>query len=258
MPELPDLQVISQNLDEIYSNRRLLDIFLAEKAKTNMTSVDYKQLLVGQKVLKIRRIGKEIEIEFENNHNLVLHLMREGKFFKTDEGIKNIILKLEFEGNNILIMNDFMGQARVLLDPENSNVPDPFSKQFTEDYLRQKLGQKKRTTIKSFLINQEMVLGIGNAYADEILWETRLSPATKCGDIPDEIIKVLYKNIISVLESAIIKIKDISPDIISGEIRSFMNVHNKEKKETPTGHQILVEKISGKITYYTDEQVLYK
>ena len=217
MPELPDLQVIGQNLDEIYSNRRLLDIFLAEKAKTNMTSVDYKQLLVGQKVLKIRRIGKEIEIEFENNHNLVLHLMREGKFFKTDEGIKNIILKLEFEGNNILIMNDFMGQARVLLDPENSNVPDPFSKQFTEDYLRQKLGQKKRTTIKSFLINQEMVLGIGNAYADEILWETRLSPATKCGDIPDEIIKVLYKNIISVLQHFI-----IIPVCVTSSFTSFI------------------------------------
>jgi len=107
------------------------------------------------------------------------------------------------------------------------------------------------------LINQDNILGIGNAYADEILWETRLSPATKCGDIPDSIVSALYKNIIAVLETAVNKIKEIEPNIISGEIRSFMNVHNKDKKLSPTGYEILTDKVGGKITYFTEEQILY-
>lgn len=258
MPELPDLQVIAQNLDKIYSNKRLLNIKLADKAKMNVEPEEFNQLLVGKKVSNISRFGKEIKILFENDHTLSLHLMREGKFFKTDKDIKNIILKLEFEEDRILVMSDFMGQAKVSLDSKVSDVPDPFSEQFTEEYLKQRLAGKKRTAIKAFLINQDNILGIGNAYADEILWETRLSPATKCGDIPDSIVDVLYKNINAVLETAVNKIKEIEPNILSGEIRSFMNVHNKDKKLSPTGYEILTDKVGGKITYFTEEQILYK
>lgn len=258
MPELPDLQVIAQNLDKIYSNKRLLNIKLADKAKINVEPEEYNYLLAGKKISNISRFGKEIKILFENDHALFLHLMREGKFFKTDKDIKNIIIKLEFEEDRILVMSDFMGQAKVSLDSEASDVPDPFSELFTEEYLKQRLAIKKRTTIKTFLINQDNILGIGNAYADEILWETRLSPVTKCGDIPDSVVYILYNNIIVVLEKAIDKIREIEPNIISGEIRSFMNVHNKDRKLSPTGYEILTDKIGGKTTYFTEEQILYK
>lgn len=258
MPELPDLQVISQNLDRLYADSYLLNIFLADKAKTNVETEKYNQLLVGEKVKSISRFGKEIKIVFENEHTLFLHLMREGKLFVTNEKIKNVILKLEFEGDKVLIMNDFMGQAKVSLDPDVTDVPDPFSEQFTEEYLKRRIAEKKRSTIKAFLIDQGNILGIGNAYADEILWETRLSPATKCGAIPDSVINDLYKNIILVLKTAVNMIKEIEPDIISGEIRSFLNVHGKDNKLSPTGHEILTTKVGGKTTYFTDEQKLYE
>lgn len=258
MPELSDLQVIAKNLDKIYANSCLINIYLSDKAKTNVEIRKYNQLLIGQKVKHVSRFGKEIKIAFANEHTLFLHLMREGKLFKTDDEIKNIILKLEFEGDKILVMNDFMGQAKVFLDPDIPNVPDPFSEEFTEEYLKQRIAEKKRTMIKAFLINQDNILGIGNAYADEILWETRLSPATKCGNIPDNVISELHKNIITVLETAIKKIEEIELDIISGEIRSFMNVHNKDKKLSPTGYEILTGKFAGKTTYYTEEQILYE
>ena len=150
MPELPDLHVIAQNLDKIYSNKCLLNIKLADKAKINVEPEEYNHLLVGKKVSNISRFGKEIKILFENDHTLFLHLMREGKFFKTDEDVKNIILKLEFEEDRILVMSDFMGQAKVSLDSEVSDVPDPFSEQFTEKYLRQRLAGKNVQQLKRF------------------------------------------------------------------------------------------------------------
>lgn len=257
MPELPDLEVIACNLDKIYFNSCLLNVHLATKAKTNVEAAKFNQLLIGARVKSITRFGKEIKISFENDHNLFLHLMREGKLSITDAEVKNVILKLEFEDNKVLVMSDFMWQAKVLLDPVLPNVPDPFSNRFTKEYLKQQLIAKKRVTIKAFLVDQTNILGIGNAYADEILWETRLSPATKCGNIPDNIIDILYKNIQFVLASAIEKIKEVEPDIISGEIRNFMNVHDKSKAVSPTGYKILTDKIGGKATYYTDEQILY-
>lgn len=258
MPELPDLHVISKNLEQIYSECCLTNIYLANKTKINATIEEYNQALIGEKVKSISRVGKEIQITFGNGHYLVLHLMREGKLFNTDEDVKSVILKLVFENDKVLVMNDFMGQAKALLDPGFSDVPDPFSKEFTIEYLKQRLAAKKRTAIKAFLIDQANILGIGNAYADEILWETRLSPVTKCGNIPDNVIDELYKNIGLVLEFAIEKIREIEPDIISGEIRSFMNVHNKNKRLTPTGYEILTDKVGGKTTYYSKEQVLYE
>ncbi len=257
MPELPDLQVIALNLDKIYSDCCLSNIYIANKAKTNVEPAKYNQLL-GKKVKNISRFGKEIKIVFEENYTLFLHLMREGKLYKTDAEVKNIILKLEFAEGKILVMSDFMGQAKVLLDPELSDVPDPFSEQFTREYLKQRLAIKKRVAIKSFLIDQANILGIGNAYADEILWQSRLSPNTKCGNIPDSVIDILYDNICSVLTVAVEKIKEIEPDIISGEIRSFMSVHDKNKETSPTGYKILTGKVGGKITYYTDEQIMYE
>jgi len=150
MPELPDLHVIAQNLDKLYSNKCLLKINLADKAKTNAKLEEYNKLLVGKKVSNISRFGKEIKISFENEHTLFLHLMREGKFYKTDEDVKNIILKLEFEEDRILVMSDFMGQAKVSLDSEVSDVPDPFSEQFTEKYLKQRLAEKNVQQLKRF------------------------------------------------------------------------------------------------------------
>ncbi len=257
MPELPDLQVIAENLKKIYSNSCLEDIYLADSAKVNADITAYNVALVGKKVETIFRFGKEIGIVFEGGHSLYLHLMREGKFFKSDVDVKSVVLKLRFSDGKMLVMNDFMKQARVFLDPELTDVPDPLDGQFTIEYLKKRLLEKNRTAIKAFLIDQDNILGIGNAYADEILWETKLAPASKCGNIPENVTIHLYENIRLVLENSVQKIKEIDPSIISGEIRSFLNVHNKDKKLSPTGYEILTNKIGGKITYFTEEQILY-
>jgi len=107
------------------------------------------------------------------------------------------------------------------------------------------------------LIDQSVVKGIGNAYADEILWAARISPHSMTGRIPGNKLIELFNAIGMVLHDAVASIKRISPDIISGEERSFLKVHNKAVKETDTGYPIIVDRVVSKITYYTKEQVLY-
>jgi len=124
-------------------------------------------------------------------------------------------------------------------------------------FLKEKLF-KKKTTIKAFLLDQKNIRGIGNAYADEILWESKIHPESKCNKIPHDRIKALAKDIKSVLKDAEKQILKLSPEIISGEERSFLKIHNSKKKESPTGKKIHNKMVNSRITYYTDEQKLYQ
>ena len=107
-------------------------------------------------------------------------------------------------------------------------------------------------------MDQKLIRGIGNAYADEILWSAGISPLSISNKIPDAKIKSLAKSIKSVLQKAEKQIKKEDPDIINGEIRDFLIIHNADKKTSPKGGQIHSEMVNSRITYYADEQELYK
>ena len=124
-------------------------------------------------------------------------------------------------------------------------------------YLEQKFA-KTKTPVKTVLMDQKVVRGIGNAYADEILWHARLSPFSPSNKIPDDKVKELAKSIKEVLEDAEKQILKANPDIISGEVRDFMIVHQPRKKETPNGVPINQKELSSRKTYYTDEQELFE
>ena len=132
-----------------------------------------------------------------------------------------------------------------------------YQKKLIFDFLKEKLS-KKRTNIKTFLLDQKNIRGIGNAYADEILWEAGIAPLSVCNKIPDAKIKELSKTIKSVLGDAIKQIKKTHPNIISGEVRDFLKIHNSKKKESPTGGKILNTTINSRITYYSEEQELFE
>ena len=107
-------------------------------------------------------------------------------------------------------------------------------------------------------MNQDIIRGIGNAYADEILWEAGISPFSKSNKIPPGKIKDLAKAIHSVLHNAEKQILKKEPGLISGEVRDFLLIHNSKKKESPTGGKILTKMAGGRKTFYTDEQVLFE
>ena len=107
-------------------------------------------------------------------------------------------------------------------------------------------------------MDQHVIRGIGNAYADEILWDAGISPFSAGNKIPPEKIKTLVKSIKKVLKDAEKKIKKTHPNLISGEIRDFLVLHHSKLKKSPTGAIIETGEINKRKTYYTNEQVLYK
>ncbi|MCF0054642.1 DNA-formamidopyrimidine glycosylase family protein [Dyadobacter sp. CY356] len=258
MPELSDLQVYSKNLVKKLKGKELEKIVIVEKSKIEATEKEFNTALSGKHLKDVYRVGKELYFDFGKDALVSMHLMLNGKLIQDDkeERPKHTIAAFIFKDGNQLAMTDFQKIAKITLNPEPNDVVDALSDELTAVWLEGKL-QKSRAIIKSFIIDQKMIGGIGNAYADEILWEAKISPKSISSKIPKEAVARLAKAIKDVLINAEKEILKSNPDIISGEIRDFMAVHNSKRKTSPTGAEIINEKIGGKSTYYTDEQELY-
>lgn len=258
MPELPDLDVFAINLNKRLAGKKLERIDVKNNSKLNVSVSKLKKAIEGSKLKKVYREGKELHFEFSNGNILGMHLMLKGRldWFESKNEKGNTIVEMHFEDIG-LVLTDYQGIANIALNPEIKDSPDAFSDKVNYSFLKEKLS-KKRTIIKTFLLDQNVIRGIGNAYADEILEESKIHPESKCDKIPDEAIKALAKDIKSVLKDAEKQILKINPGIISGEERSFLKIHNSKKKESPGGAKIHSKKVKSRITYYTDEQVLYE
>jgi formamidopyrimidine-DNA glycosylase len=259
MPELPDLQVFSHNLNKTLSGKTVKEVKVPESKKLNVSVKELKSVLEDQKVKEIFREGKELYFKFSKGDILAMHLMLHGKLylFNGSNEHKYTILELIFSDDTGLALTDFQGQATPSLNPVMKDAKDALSDEADADYLKERMS-KTRTAIKNLLLDQHVIRGIGNAYADEILWDAKISPMSASNKIPPQKIKDLSRSIKKVLKDAEKQIIKTHPDIISGEVRDFLNIHNSRKKHSPTGAAIHFTTANSRKTYYTDEQELYK
>jgi formamidopyrimidine-DNA glycosylase len=182
MPELPDLQVFSRNLTKALKGKKLEKIDIKVIQKLNVTEKALKDTLESHKISGVIRVGKELHFEFENKHVLGLHLMLHGQLFfynKTNEN-KFTILEMLFDDGTGLALTDFQKAATPTLDPADNSTPDALN--FEDTYLEAKLAGTK-TPVKTVLMDQHILRGIGNAYADEILYDAKLSPFSASNQI---------------------------------------------------------------------------
>jgi len=262
MPELPDLEVFKDNIFKRLTSKRLTRLVIFS-SKITTPQVVLESELLGRELQSITRYGKELLFDFADKRIISAHLMLNGKIsIVNNNATKNVIpqkvFALMFENESVVFHDTGNIGTVIKYKPFVGNAPDALGSNFTSEYFLNIARKNLLTNIKAFIIDQKIVKGIGNAYADEILWTARVSPKSITGKIPEEVMIKLYNAIGTVLQDAVVSIKAISPDIISGEERSFLKVHTKFKKQTDTGFPIFVEMIATKKTYFTDEQVVYK
>lgn len=262
MPELPDLQIFAKNLRKRILDKPVASAEVFNKLKINVLADAFIETLSGSSVVEIARDGKELQFKLSNGSSFNVHLMLNGRFnicaAEELHKINSKIIALRFEDGQVLTVSDYQGLCKVTLNAKPSNVPDALSNEFTFEYFCRLINKNAKKNIKAFLIDQKIVRGIGNAYADEILWKADISPESDCGKIPVEYLRALYDAVSFVLNDAIGNIERIAPDIISGEERSFLRVHNSKKKFTDDGDKIIVKEIVSKKTYFTEKQKLFK
>jgi formamidopyrimidine-DNA glycosylase len=261
MPELPDLQVFSMNLKKHILNKPIVSAAVHNSRKMNVLSDVFANGLINSHIVDIERVGKELYFHLSNGNVFSVHLMLNGQFKLSDAekvgSIQHKIISIVFQDNSALSVSDYQSLCKVTFNPKKSSVPDALSEKFDYAYFAGVAGRNSRMNVKAFLIDQKILKGIGNAYADEILWKADISPESVVGRIPEEALSGLFAAIGDVLRDAIDNILKIAPDIISGEERGFLKVHNPRKKATEEGDPILVKEIATKRTYYTKKQRLF-
>jgi formamidopyrimidine-DNA glycosylase len=257
MPELPDLEVFAANLEKRFKNKTLERVKVIVHKKLNVTEKELREALEGHKLMGVLRAGKTLQLRFGGGHVLGLHLMLHGRLVPVAEApVKHQILQFVFSGGDAFALTDFQKQATPTLNPPENTVPDALSAEFDISYFK-KVAAKKQTTIKQVMMDQKVVRGIGNAYADEILWKARISPMSVASKIPESRLKDLHQAIDEVLRKEIMNLTKALPEVYDTEIRDFLVIHGAKITESPTGHAVKVETIDGRKAYYTDEQELF-
>ncbi|MET3979746.1 formamidopyrimidine-DNA glycosylase [Mucilaginibacter sp. UYP25] len=255
MAELPDLTVFANILSRKFKGLVLDQLDITEPRKLNVSGQKLRSALEGRELTGVSRVGKTLHFDFAGQV-LGVHLMLRGELvdLKSGETPRFQILAFHFVGGDGFAVIDLQKQATPTFDPKPVETPDALN--LAQDYFTALLA-KKRTVIKTLLMDQKVMRGIGNSYADEILYGAGVSPFSIAKEIPPKAVTKIFISIRSVLEKAIKDISEANGDELSGELKDFMLVHSPKLKITAKGEPIKTEKIGGRTTYYTDAQQLF-
>ncbi|MFH1094564.1 MAG: bifunctional DNA-formamidopyrimidine glycosylase/DNA-(apurinic or apyrimidinic site) lyase [Candidatus Omnitrophota bacterium] len=213
MPELPEVETIKSDLEKVILNKKIMDIVIHRASVVKEPGLKkFKALLLNSHCRKIIRRGKLLAIEIETAKKevyfLSVHLRMTGQLvYGADDPKSRVSFKLS--NGFYLCYNDqrTLGELRIVKDIRDLKVvknmgPEPLDADFkASDFIR---GISGRTTkIKPLLLDQTFIAGIGNIYAAEALFVSKIDPARKACDLNEQEAKVLFKNIKSILRYAI-------------------------------------------------------
>lgn len=256
MAELPDLTVFARILTRRFAGKKLIKLEITESRKLNVPAETLRKALQGSDLIKVEREGKTLHFCFSDGQILGFHLMLRGELIDLEKGVipRFQIIGFHFESGEGFAVIDMQKQATPTLQPPSVKVPDALS--LEGSYFKALLA-KKKTLIKTLLMDQKAMRGIGNSYADEILYHAGISPFSTASLIPEKKVNQLYESIRVVLTKAIDDIEEANGDELKGELRDFMTVHSPDLKKTAKGEEIKTEKMGGRTSYYTESQELY-
>jgi len=230
MPELPEVETVRRGLYELIIGRTVRSVeFDFPKGFPN-SQADVNQFLISAEVTNVSRRAKVLMIDLSSGYTLVTHLKMTGQLVFVGEQRfgaghpndsligdlpdKSTRVDIEFTDGSHLYFNDQrkFGWMRLLPTVEVPNIefmkkvgPEPLSPDFKWQEFNQRLSRRKNTNIKAALLDQSVIAGIGNIYADESLWGAKIHPTTLVRDLSDSKIKILYSEIREVLQLAIDK-----------------------------------------------------
>lgn len=261
MPELVEVETTKRDLQKVIINKRInkVEVFL-DKIVYNKKELFIKNS-EGELIVDVKRRGKWLIFELENNY-LIIHFRMEGRFYllplnaKKDKHDYVIFYFDDFSlhyndprlfGKMEVIekdkFNDFFKEKRLGLEYDDSNL--------NANYLINKF-KNKHIEIKKVLLEQKYITGIGNIYADEILFESGINPKSYADKLNIDEINDIIKNTKLVFEKAL-KYKGTYPNIdgVRGEFEKHLMVHmRKNEKCYKCGNIIVKEKVGQRGTYY--------
>ncbi|AFM40764.1 formamidopyrimidine-DNA glycosylase Fpg [Desulfosporosinus acidiphilus SJ4] len=214
MPELPEVETIRRTLAVHITDLRIKDISLKwPSAVSGWRDKDFKELVLGRQILALDRRGKYLLIHLDEEITLIAHMRMTGRLNyypepKEPDKHTHVVLTLE---RGEVHFSDVRKFGRIQAIPTSLCIqesslsklgPEPLDPQFTANMLRDRLA-KKKVNIKGALLDQHVLAGLGNIYADESLFRAGISPQRPANSLTDEEIKHLHRAIQAVLQAGI-------------------------------------------------------
>lgn len=266
MPELPEVETVRRTLLLKLKNKQIKELtILHENVFKDQNIKEVIKNIKNQTINNIERRGKWLKFILDDYY-LLSHLRMEGKYLyrdinKTIEKHELVIFNIDNEFE--LRYKDVRKFGKMYLIPKNNpkNSPldslgyEPWDENLNEEYLLKKY-KNKTLPIKTLLLDQAIITGIGNIYADEILFLSKINPYKKGKDLTKKDCEKIIENTKIVLEKAIKEggttIRSYtSEEGVTGLFQNSLNVHKQEGKKCPNCKTIIVrEKINGRSTYY--------
>ncbi len=270
MPELPEVETVKRTLEGAVIGKRItgVEIFLP-KLVFPLEVHDFKSKVLDSVITKVARRGKYLIVYLSSAYTLVISLRMTGKFVfvPADRGLevdKHTHLIFEFDDGSHLYFNDIRKfgtmhctrQDCVAGCPEIAKLgPEPLGPEFTQEWLRENL-KKRNRKIKPLLLDQTFIAGLGNIYADEVLFRAGIAPETIARNLEPEPVQALYLAMIEVLTEAIANKGTTIRDYVDGEghegnYQSLLKVYGRKGERCYNcGEEIKTVKLGGRTSHF--------
>ena len=283
MPELPEVEVVRKSLNRKIKNKEIKKVLVKNKNLRFKVPSDFKKFLKNKKVINVNRFSKYLILCLNNKSYCLIHLGMSGTIHLLNLKEKNIITNTSFYNSPLLpnkhnhieiffkdlklIYNDprRFGFFQILNNDDQLKKrfkhlgPEPFQSTFNLKYLRNFFKGKEKN-IKSFLIDQNFVSGIGNIYASEILFLSKINPFKKAKLLSENDCKKIISNSRKILLQAIKRggssIKNFkNSNGNSGSFQKEFNAYQREGEKCKNSRcKGMIKKvfISNRSTFFCD------
>lgn len=281
MPELPEVETVRTGLAGLLPGLKIVAESHDWPKGFPNTDADVKNFLIGAKVTDVRRRAKVLMIDLSTNYSLVVHLKMTGQLvFRSAKAVfgaghpnqslvgelpdKSTRVTITFSDDSRLFFNDQrkFGWMRLMPTLEIESLdffkkvgPEPLAADFNASDFADRLLRRAKSGIKAVLLDQTVVAGIGNIYADESLWDAKIHPETRVQDIPRKKLDALYEGLVKILRLSIEKGGSTDKNYVDafgkrGSYLSFANVFRREGKPCHRcGTPIVKMRVAGRGTH---------
>lgn len=274
MPELPEVETIRGGLNRLIVGKvvKTATCFDSPKSFPN-TDADVRQFLLGATIGAVRRRAKVLLIDLSTDYTLVIHLKMTGQLVYVggerwggghpSESLVGALpdrftrVQLDFSDDSHLFFNDLRKFGWMKLYPtlEVPNIdfmqkvgPEPLEDTFTPAEFIPRVRRRNNTTIKAAILDQTVLAGVGNIYADESLWGASIHPATRVKNVSDEQLALLLEQIKYVMNLSLKHGGSTDKNYVDaegqkGSYLKFANVFRREGQTCPRHPDVIIEKL---------------
>lgn len=265
MPELPEMENYRIQLSQHILDLPITGVNVGREKSVNLPAADFARELMGRQVIFIERRGKNLLFHLDNGRRLLLHLMLGGLLYlgsKEDRPERSTQVEITFGEKLVLYFIGLrLGHLHLHSAKEAEELlshlgPELLDRRMNEERFTALL-RKRRGSLKTTLVNQDVIAGIGNCYADEIAFAAELLPMAKLQNFSDEDFSRLYQSVRDVLIEATeaggyMEMPLTRDDQLTGGANEICRVYDREGETCPRcGDTIVKAEMNGRKVFYS-------